>query len=104
MGYANVVQVSNKLSDRMKGRDKVVQIQRAKNPFQKKQWVKAVATVKAATFTEKAVVETELFFLPFTEVIQKAQARWPGIEISYQTLSVTAAQKPKEEASPKKAE
>lgn len=93
MGNVVVKRVSNKLADRMRGRDVVVEIQRTKNPFQKKQWVKAVATIEPATFTKKAVIESELFYMPFMEAITKAQEKWPGRRISYTTLSVTAAQK-----------
>ncbi len=89
---------SNRLQDRRTGRGETVTLVRAHNPIQKKQWVKATATLKPATFTEKAVIETELFYLPFMEAIQKAQARWPGKAVSYQTLEVTAAKK--QEAAP----
>lgn len=76
-----------------------------KNVTQKRQWVKAVATIKPATFTQKAVVETELYYLPFMEAVQKAQLRWPNVKsISYQTLPVTAAQKTEGAAPAEKAE
>jgi len=103
MGTVKVVQISNKLQDRRLGRHTLVQIQKTPNPLQRKQWIKATVTLKPATFTEKAVVETELFFMPFMEAVQKAQTRWPNKPISYQTLPVTAAMKTPEAASPEKA-
>lgn len=71
----------------------VVQIERTKNPAQKKQWIKAIAIIKRATFTQKAVIETEIYFLPFMEAVMKFQEKWPNAERSYQALAVTAALK-----------
>lgn len=82
----------------------VVQRVPEKNPLQKKQWVKVVAIIKPATFTQKAVIETELYFLPFMEAAQKAEARWPGKRLSYTTLQVVAAQKEPVSAAKEKAE
>lgn len=87
MGTVKVERVSNRLNDRRLGRGKIVRIEPTPNPFQKKQCVIATCVVKAATFTEKAVVETEIFNLPFMEAIRAAQARWPGKPISYRTLA-----------------
>lgn len=93
MGDIVVRRVSNKLADRMRGRDVVVEIRRTKNPIQRKQWIRAVATIEPATFTKRAVTQTELFYMPFMEAVEKAQARWPGKRISYTTLVVEAAKK-----------
>ncbi len=88
------ITTSRTLNARIRGEQHHVQIVRSPNPMARKQWVKATATVKPATFTQKAVVETELLFLPFMEAIQKAQARWPGKPVSYTTLSCRPADEP----------
>jgi len=61
---------------------------KTKNKLAPKQWIKATATIRPATFTEKAVIETELYHLPFMEAVEKAQERWPNIPKSYTTLAV----------------
>lgn len=58
----------------------------AKNPTQKPQTVEATVILKAATFTEKAVTEKAIYYMPFMEAVRAAQARWPGKSISYRTL------------------
>ncbi len=89
------ITTSRTLNDRARGRQHQVQIVRTPNPMAKKQWIKVTATIKRATFTEKAVVETELYYLPFMEAVQKAQVRWPGIPKSYSTLSCKPVDEPK---------
>lgn len=68
---------------------------RTKNKLAPKQWIKVTATIKPATFTEKAVVETKLYHLPFMEAVEKAQALWPNIPKSYTTLSFKPVDEPK---------
>ena len=59
-----------------------------KNPFRKKQYVQATVILEPATFTKKAVVAVEKYRDDFMSVVAKVQKKYPGKEVSYQTLDL----------------
>lgn len=60
-----------------------------KNPFRKRQCVVATITLEPATFTKKAVVKVERLYDDFMSVVCKMQAKYPGKNISYRSVSLT---------------